>query len=670
MNEKLNKQLQNSIIKRRLFIGGAMVLDSDFNIRNYLSDVQKQVLLEKLYFDTKKILPKINNNSRRLITNNYSSNLITMKNNSENNNKRNNSIFNTIANDKKPLVTLNNLLSLSKDNLFINHKSDLSRNKVMVTDLNIKQKLYEANNDIQSTKNNIEKMIKKNKESAKSSNSIFYGKLFKSQEPRLNIEKTVKEIKKREKSYSHMNTFEDNNKKIIQKNKTIDNDIVAFDKRHEEAVFEPLRIINDYKRQKDFQINVQENSINNFNSQNRQLSISSVLIKLMNSESNKIAKKYHLRLECLKKNQKDVAKNEINFEDYKENYRNTCKKIDQLYADVQTKNKELIEESLNCNSEIKSIQDEMKKVLNQIDYLRVYGFFVNKVLGGDTTRFESKIFPEPKIYDEINIDELAEKVVKQYRCFYDKNVENEKFEQEKTFINEPEKMWFKFEEMQGIMVRNIFSKELLKGDIKKIRDDNDINLKHLRQKNEFLQKENSILNEQYEFELSKYNKIEKRYNYHKNEFDDLIKNFYIYFINNFNKNNEINIRDKKIYNKLEIVDCIKEINKILTEKELYIDKLMNDLKNWEKNDKKCFEEVVNNRIKQIKHLKQLKTMKEKENSRLQLRNNMENGKFKVILHSRKTEAPYHKPKKVVEEKFDEKLAEQIENEELLCYEGD
>ena len=668
MNEKLSKQLQNSIIKRRLFIGGAMVLDSDFNIKKYLSDVQKQVLLEKLYFDKKKILPKINNNSRRLITNNNSSNLITMKNNSENNNKKNNSIFNTIANDKKPLATLNNLLSLSKDNLFVNHKSDFNRNKVMVTDLNIEQKLFEANKDIQSTKNNIEKMIKKNKESAKSSKSIFYDKLFKSNEPRLNITKTVKEIKKRGKSYSHMNTFEDSNKKIKQKNITIDNDIVAFDKRHQDAVFEPVRIMNDYKMQKDLQINVQENSINNFNSQNRQLSISNVLIKLMNSESNKIAKKFNLRLEYLKKNKKDAAKNEINFEDYKENYKNTCKKIDQLYADVQTKNKDLIEESLNCNSEIKSIQDEMRKVLNQIDYLRVYGLFVNKVLGGDTTRFESKIFPEPKLFDEIDIDELAQKVIKKYRCFYDKNVEKEKFEQEKTFIDEPEKMWFKFEEMQGITVRNLFSKEHLKGDIKKIKNDNDINLEHLRQKHEFLQKENALLNEQYEFELSKYNKIEKRYNYHKNEFDDLIKNFYIYFINNFNKNNEINIRDQKIYNKLEIADCIKEINKILTEKELHIDKLMNDLKNWEKNDKKCFEEVVNNRKKQIKNLKQLKTMKEKEKNKFQLRNNIENGKYKVILHSRKTEAPYHKPKKVVEEKVDEKLVEQIENEELLNYE--
>ena len=63
-------------------------------------------------------------------------------------------------------------------------------------------------------------------------------------------------------------------------------------------------------------------------------------------------------------------------------------------------------------------------------------------------------------------------------------------------------------------------------------------------------------------------------------------------------------------------------------------------------------------------------MKEKENSRFKFINNIESGKYKLILNSRKTEAPYHKPKKVVEEKLDEKLVQQIENEELINYEGD
>ena len=99
---------------------------------------------------------------------------------------------------------------------------------------------------------------------------------------------------------------------------------------------------------------------------------------------------------------------------------------------------------------------------------------------------------------------------------------------------------------------------------------------------------------------------------------------------------------------------------------------MSDLKNWEQNDKKCFEDVVNNRKKQIKHLEKLNLnlMKEKGNNRFKFVNNIESDKYKLILNSRKTEAPYHKPKKIVEEKVDEKLVEQIENEELMNYEGD
>ena len=281
MNEKLNKLLQNSITKRRLFIGDSMALDSDFNIKNYLSDIQKQFLLENIYCNSKRAkraLPKINNNSHRLITNNHSRNDIIMNNNDnekekekENNKIKQNLIFNTNVNDKKPLATLNNLLTLSKDNLFNIHKS--IRKNIIITDLNIEKKIFDANNTIQSTKNRIEKMIRKNKEGDKRYNSIFHNKIFKSNEPRFNITKEIKEIKKRDKSFSHMNNIEGRNKIMLQKYNTIDNNIVAFDKRNEDAVFEPLKIIKEYKRKKDFQINYQGTSMNKFNSQNRQLSI-------------------------------------------------------------------------------------------------------------------------------------------------------------------------------------------------------------------------------------------------------------------------------------------------------------------------------------------------------------------------------------------------------------
>ena len=684
MDNKLIKQLQNSIKNRRLFIGGSMVLDPDFDIKNYLPDFQKQKELEKIIFNAKNPLPNIKNNPHRLIKNNYSSKFNNINYNEDENKKdrKKNLIINTISNEKRPLITLNNLLSLSKDNIFNNRISNTKRKNIVITDLNLEKNLYEANNSIQSTKNKIEKMIKKNIESAKSSNSIFHNKLLKPNEPRFNIIKTIKEIKRREKSSRQRNIIEENNKIFIQRYKTLEepNDIyiktnnnkntiqnpVAFDRRHEKVVFEPIKVLNEYKVNKDLQINIQEKSINNFNNQNKQLSVSNVLVKLMNLETNKLSKNFNLRSDILKNNKKTIETNEADFEDYKDTQKQVVKQLDGLYITIQKKNKELIEESLNCKTEIKLIEDEMKRLLHQIDYLRVYGYFVNDVLGGDTTRFENKIFPEQKYNDEIDIEELTKTVIKKYRCFYDDNTKEEKFEIENTFINEPEKMWFKFKEMEGIMVRNIFTKESIKGDIKKINEEGNINLKHLRQKHEILEKENKIINDKYEYELSKYNEIEKKYNYEKSEFDDLIKDFYIYIVNSSNKDNIFHI-NKKLYNKLDVLDCIKEIHNNITDKEILIDKLTTNLKKWEKNDPKIFEEVANNRKKIVKHIKQLKLINKKMNEKFKFVNKGDNSQNKFILYSRKTEAPYHKPKKIVKEKVDEKLIEQLENEELLNY---
>ena len=116
----------------------------------------------------------------------------------------------------------------------------------------------------------------------------------------------------------------------------------------------------------------------------------------------------------------------------------------------------------------------------------------------------------------------------------------------------------------------------------------------------------------------------------------MIKDFYIYTKNIFNKDN-INNNAKIVYAKLDPSDCIKQIYKLICQKEIFIDKLIMNIKQYENNDKFKFA------------------------------NNFDNGKFKLVLNSRKTEAPYHKPKKIVKEKIVEKAIEQIENKELLQY---
>ena len=675
MNKKLNKELQNSIKRRRLYLGGSMVLDQNFDIKKYLSDVQKQVELENIYFHKKKFLPTIKTDINDIPTKkrNYNFNTIDYSNDINNN-----------KNNIKPLEAINNLLSLSKENLFNNHIHNSSRKKAINTDLKFQKKLIDANNSVQSTKKQIEKMIKKNKEATKSSNSIFKNKnieLFITGEPRFNVIKTINEIKKREKCNSLTNVVRGKNKNLeinYKSKEDYDYDYIynklnnnskqkiAFDRRNEDAVFEPVKILNDYKMQKQLHINPQEKSLFNYNFQNKQLTKDNVLLKFMSLETKKLYKNYNFRFDKLLNNKKTIEGNESDFEEYKDIHKKACKKMGSLFINLQKKNKILADESLNCKSEIKLIEDDIKRILHQIDHLRVYGNFVNEVLGGDTTRFGEKIFPEGTYDDELNIEELSKTVIKRYKCFYE-NVEQEKFSIENTFINEPEKMWYKFKEMESIMVRDLFTKENLKGEIKKIKEENNTNLKYLRQKNEMLEKEYKNLNEKYIYELEKYKEIEKRYFDTKSEFDDLIKDFYIYIVNDMN-NEQIIPNIKKISNNLEISYCIRKMNMIICDKEVYIDKLMLNLKEWEKNDAILFDDILNDRKKQLRHMKQLKILSKKINDKLKIANNIENGEFKIVFHSRKTEAPYHKPKKIVVEKVDEKLIENMENEELLKYE--
>ena len=105
MNKKLNKEIQNSIRNRRLFIGGRMVLDPDFDIKNYLIDVQKQVELEKINFNCKKFRDPIKYNPYGLITEKNNSNFNTINYNNDNNIeiKRNIIPIKKCSKPKKPL---------------------------------------------------------------------------------------------------------------------------------------------------------------------------------------------------------------------------------------------------------------------------------------------------------------------------------------------------------------------------------------------------------------------------------------------------------------------------------------------------------------------------------------------------------------------------------------
>ena len=235
--------------------------------------------------------------------------------------------------------------------------------------------------------------------------------------------------------------------------------------------------------------------------------------------------------------------------------------------------------------------------MHKIDKLRAYAYFINEVLGGDITRFEKKIIPEDKYDDEINYPQLSHEVINNYSYLLKNSkfddgkisINNEIIEHEKTFIFEPEKMWFKFKEIENIIVRNVFTKENIKNEIKKMIEEKNYNLKDLKQRKEILENELEKLKENYDYEHAKFIEVEKRYKSHKNEFDEMINDLFKHTSKYFNDQKSTN---NELY---DIIDVSKEIYKTIQNTEIYIDGLTLNLEKYKKEDANLFIKILDNR---------------------------------------------------------------------------
>lgn len=88
-----------------------------------------------------------------------------------------------------------------------------------------------------------------------------------------------------------------------------------------------------------------------------------------------------------------------------------------------------------------------------------------------------------------------------------------------------------------------------------------------------------------------------------------------------------------------------------------------------KKDPKIFDEIINKRKKNIRQLKQINILKQ-EIKKKKLKFNIENDMKKLLQYSRKTEAPYQKPKKIVVVPVDVQYEKEQENENLIIYEDE
>lgn len=647
----MNKNINNAPLKtkqRRLLLTDKLFIETELDLIKNIPEIQKNIELKKLIFNSETNFPLIkghSNLSKKSIFNRF--NHKTEINNLK---KIDQLYIDGATSDRKPLIKMKNLLPSTScsTKILLSEKNSKNKNETKIFDnINIKPKRLE-----------LEDIIKDKRIVAKSTKSIFLKNNISKFPNNRSFKKTRSNI---ENNYNKNPDLKINSEEIP----------FVYSKRYENTVFNHIRQINEYNPQKSLDIVPPENDAYNFAVKKKLMTRKNILLNLLKSEQAKLHSNYKSYSQRIKNNKKILEKDEKEFEDLKERQKNLSKDFENLYSKIFQKNKELIEDEHENKYIIKENQDEIRRILHKIDKLRAYGYFVNEVLGGDIKRFEKKIIPEDKFDEEINYPKVSQETLSKYNyCllnskFDDGNINYNKeiLEQEKTFIYEPEKMWFKFKEIENIIGRMVFTKEKIKSEIKVMIEEKDYNLKDLKQRKEILEDDLKKYKENYEYEKIKLNEVNKRYNYEKFEMGEMIKDLYKYSSQSFNKIVSSNLN----FDIDDTLDITKEIYRIIKKTEIYIDGLILGLKKIQTEDSNIFDKILDNRKKYLKMVKTQNILNQKMKEKFSFIYNTENSN-RIILKSRKTEAPYHKPKKIIKEEIDKSLIERLENEELLTYE--
>ena len=183
--------------------------------------------------------------------------------------------------------------------------------------------------------------------------------------------------------------------------------------------------------------------ISTFITQNKEISINNLLIKLINKESDKLIKKEQQLNQDLKKDISNIENEEKKFEEYSDYQKVACKKIEMTLTELQKKNKNLIAEEKKYRLEVKLKEYEIYKILVKMNLFRFYAKFANQVLDGDPTRFEKPIISDEIELDKINFEPIIKEVIDNYSSLkkYDSKKDNKLlkyYKEEGYFLYDPE----------------------------------------------------------------------------------------------------------------------------------------------------------------------------------------------------------------------------------------
>ena len=700
---KTSPNTQSESLNKLVHLGETMISEKKFDIKKYLNTAEKHF---KNNHKTKTNL----SNLRGLV--NYSTDYLNYKwekpnkfstftkdnfypNNIITNYKYKNESFNDYKgvsfnkdNLDKKIPNLN-FYSFSTDknkrtNLIINKKKNkikylntFSNHNLNTKNKNNKPRISERYNNMFDDNKNLIKIITNDTDKNTNDNKSGYiyeynkedddKKLFK-------IEKAVKQIKK-------------NINKSFDFNKYLDKIKNFYDKKNVLAAIDSDIVLNNYKtkhkRLKDVDI-----PISTFITQNKEISINNLLIKLINKESDKLVKKEQDLNKNLKSDIYNVEDEEKRLEEYSDLQKSACKKIEMILTELQKKNRNLMGEEKKYRLEVKLKEYEIYKILNQMNLFRFYAKFANQILDGDTTRFEKPIISEDAEFDKVNFEPIIKEVLDNYSSMKkfdskkDKNNNNKLikyYKEEGYFLYDPELVYHKYNEMEGNILRLLKTKEKLILKIKKRQKQNNEALSYLIDRCKILQQEYDEIYNDYNEENQKYlnylnNNGSTHINVNIHEKNNLIQDLYasvidvleptVIKISKLNKR-EFNTVDRKDLSHFdEIVDYGQ---KVLENIELNLNCLLIKMKNDEQNDKTLFDKVIYGIKIDYKLLRQSNFFKNRiENERNQ-RNKIIEKEKKIVLKSKKSEPPYFNYKANKKEEINLNIVKRDEDKELMIY---
>jgi len=602
-------------------------------------------------------------------------------------------------------------LSTEVNNIFINEKENNEMDYILKTDANkdnnsdnyYKVIIHSDFRDKRTVNNNrINSENKKNKQKINNpiknliqeeKSKIKYPPILRSERlyPKINQDKNRINILKKIKSIRNRNLKMKNNKNLlfpIQFKSSNDN--IAYESKFRNIVFDANKVLNTHI-EKDNEFNLKDN-INTFISQNKELCLNNLLVKILKKDNKNLKENFEIRSKNVENSVKTLSKDEKDFELYSTQQKKLYYKTNDLLNQIHTKNYVLYKLYYDLQTKSKVLEDEIFKMIEQIESLRIFAKFVTKVLGGNDKIFDGELIPSYENTSRPDIKILIKIIFEKYgnllenrKLSVTKNTNNTNNEIEKDLnlndisnnnnsqndetneevdidiLNDPHFMLWKFKDFEERILQFIEKNDIYAKYANKEYENYENIIKELKLRIVKLKKEL----EYSEKNLSDFKNMIFGKNFQENEnkiyyglIKDLCKDIYEFDGRKYrNKNLDI----------FELNDDISHSLNILTKKEREINKHINNLELYEKTDNKLFSEIMNTRKDDLKFLNQYKN---KEN--LNIGDNAKTKKlhekfYKIIIKSKKSEPPYYKLKKEEVIKEDKNEVINRENSELITY---